>query len=89
MGGISDTTVKGLAEATMLVKELRVAVDNESATALQNLINSFAKAAAPAASGGNQRRGGQGDIVLKLDGREVGRFVNKVMEEELKSSAFR
>ena len=74
----------------MLVTELRVAVDNQSAEALQNLIESFAKTAAAntASQGGGSSRRSE-DIVLKLDGRELGRYVDKEMKNKLRTSSFK
>ena len=87
ISAIDDSSVRGLAEAKTLVQELRVAVDNDSTEALNNLVQAFTSAARGQATQAGSGKGG--DIVLELDGTVVGKFVAKTMKAQLKTSAFR
>lgn len=82
VANIDETSVQGIAETKALVQELRVAVDNQSVEALKNVLSAFKTST-------TTTEGREGDIVIELDGREVGRFINKEMKQNLKANVFR
>ena len=77
---IDSTSVDGIRETQALVQQLNVTLNTSNAQQIERLVAALSAARSPG------RDGGEKDIILKLDGDVLGKYIKKYTTKKLKGA---